>query len=67
MSRGPAIWVTALALALVNAGLAMAIVAAMGVRSFAPLWLGLVLLLLGVGMAVVAVMLWRQYLADTHQ
>ena len=67
MSRGPAIWVTALALALVNAGLAMAIVAAIGVRSFAPLWLGLVLLLLGVGMALAAVMLWRQYLADTHQ
>ena len=67
MSRGPAIWVTALGLALVNAGLAMAIVAAMGVRSFAPLWLGLVLLLLGVGMALAAVMLWRQYLTETRQ
>ena len=67
MSRGPAIWITALALALVNAGLAMAIVAAIGVRSFAPLWLGVVLLLLGVAAAVAAVMLWRQYLTEPRQ
>jgi hypothetical protein len=67
VSRGPAIWATAVALALVNVGLALAIVAAIGVRSFAPLWLGLVVLLLGVAAAVGAVMLWRQYLADAHQ
>ncbi len=54
---------TAMALAMVNAGLAMLIVAAIGVRGFAPLWLGLVLLLVGIASAVAAVMLWRQYLA----
>ena len=67
MTRGPAIWATALALAMVNAALAMIIVAAIGVRSFAPLWLAVVVLLLGVAAAVAAVMLWRQYLADTRQ
>ena len=55
-----------MALAMVNAGLAMIIVAAIGVRSFAPLWLAAVVLLLGVAAAVAAVMLWRQYLAAAH-
>lgn len=67
MSRGPAIWATALALALVNIGLAALIVEAIGARSVAPLWLGLVLLLVGIGAAVAAVMLWRQYLDEARQ
>ena len=62
MSRGPAISATALALALVNAGLAMLIVAAIGVRSFAPLWLGVVVLLVGAAAAIGAFTLWRGYL-----
>ena len=62
MSRGPAMWATAVALAMINAGLAILIVAAIGVRGFAPLWIGVVLLLVGVAAAVAAVMLWRQYL-----
>jgi len=66
MTRGPAIWATAFALAMVNAGLAMIIVAAIGVRSVAPLWLAVVVLLLGVAAAVAAVMLWRQYLAEAR-
>jgi len=66
MTRGPAIWATAVALALVNMGLAILIVAAIGVRSFAPLWLAVVVLLLGVAAAVAAVMLGRQYLAEAR-
>jgi hypothetical protein len=66
MTRGPAIWATAVALALVNAGLAILIVAAIGARGFAPLWVGLVLLVVGVVAAVAAVMLWRQYLASAR-
>jgi hypothetical protein len=63
MTRGPAVLATTLALAMVNAGLAILIVAAIGVRGFAPLWLGAVLLLVGIAAAVAAVMLWREYLA----
>jgi protein-S-isoprenylcysteine O-methyltransferase Ste14 len=62
LSRGPAIIATALALALVNIGLAALIVSAMGAQSFAPLWVGALVLLLGAASAVGAVMLWRQYL-----
>jgi uncharacterized membrane protein HdeD (DUF308 family) len=67
VSRGPAIWATALALALVNIGLAALIVEAIGARSFAPLWFGLVLLLVGIAAAVAAVMLWRQYLDEARR
>jgi hypothetical protein len=66
MSRGPAIWATALALALVNVGLAALIVEAIGVRSFAPLGVGLVLLLVGIAATIAAVMLWRRYLAEAR-
>ena len=45
MTRGPAVLATTLALAMVNAGLAILIVAAIGVRGFAPPWVGVVLLL----------------------
>src|SRR5438874_11118204 len=44
VSRGPAIWATAIAIALVNIGLAALIVAAIGKPSFAPVWIGGVLL-----------------------
>ena len=67
MRLGPAVLATAIALAMINAGLAMIIVAAIGVRSFAPLWLALVILLLGVAAAVAAVTLWRQYLAAARE
>jgi hypothetical protein len=63
MTRGPAIWATAVALAFVNAGLAILIVAAIGARGFAPPWVGVVLLLVGIAAAVAAVMLWRDFLA----
>jgi hypothetical protein len=64
MTWGPAVLATAVALALINVGVAGLIVEAVGARSFAPLWLGVVLLLVGVGAAVGAVMLWRQYLEE---
>jgi hypothetical protein len=66
MTRGPAIWATAVGLALINAGLAILIVAAIGARAFAPLWVGLVLIVVGIVAAVAAVMLWRQYLASAR-
>ena len=63
MSRGPATWATVIALALINVGLATAIVAAMGNAAIAPLWVGLGLVVLGVVAGLVAIGLWRQYLA----
>jgi hypothetical protein len=62
VSRGPAIWATAVALALVNVGLAALIVGAMGQRSFAPLWISALIVVGGVAAATWAVVLWRQYL-----
>ena len=67
MNRGPAILVTALALALVNVGLAAVLVEATGARSFAPLWVALVLLALGVVATVGAVTLWRAYLDSVRR
>jgi protein-S-isoprenylcysteine O-methyltransferase Ste14 len=64
VSRGPAIWATAIAVGLVNIGLAALIVDAIGQRSFIPLWIGGVFMLLGVGAAAAALVLWRRYLAD---
>jgi hypothetical protein len=66
MTRGPAVLATTLALAFVNAGLAILIVAAIGVRGFAPLWVGVVLLLMGVAAAVAAINLWRGYLQSAR-
>jgi hypothetical protein len=54
--------VTVLALVLINVGLAGLIVEAVGARNFAPVWVTLVLLVLGAASAVAAVVLWRQYL-----
>ncbi|HEY1292514.1 MAG TPA: hypothetical protein VGJ60_05415 [Chloroflexota bacterium] len=64
MTRGPATWATVIALALINVGLATAIVAAMGTVNFAPMWVGVVLLAIGVAVAVLAFSLWRQYLVE---
>ena len=60
-------WTTALALVLVNIGAAVVIVEALGSRTFAPLWLGLVLTVLGVGAAAAAVTLWRRYLGELRR
>ena len=67
MNRGPAIWATAAALALINVGLAALIVAAIGATSFNSLWIGLAALLVGAAAAVGAVVLWRQYLAAARE
>jgi hypothetical protein len=67
VSRGPAIWVTAVALALVNVGLATVIVGATGQRSFAPFWVSLLILVAGLAAAVWAVLLWREYLTGIRQ
>ena len=67
MTRGPAVLATAVSLALINIGLAGLVVAAIGARSFAPLWVVVVLLLAGVVAAAGAVTLWRQYLAEARQ
>ena len=67
VSRGPAIWATAVALALLNAGLAALIVLAVGAPSFAPLWVGALLVLAGAAAAWGAFVLWRRYLANARE
>jgi hypothetical protein len=67
MTRGPATWATIAALALINVGLATAIVAAMGTASIAPMWVGLLLLVTGVVAGGVAISLWRQYLVALRE
>jgi hypothetical protein len=67
VSRGPAIWATAVALALTNAGLAAIIAEVIGVRTFGAVWVGAVLLGVGIVAAVGAVLLWRQYLAEARR
>ena len=62
MSRGPAIWTTVVALALVNVGAATTIVAITRPDTFWPLWLGLVLTAVGVLALAVAVRLWQHHL-----
>ena len=54
--------VTAAALAAFNVGLAVLIVAAIGVRTFAPPWLGGLALAAGIALAALAVGLWRKRL-----
>jgi hypothetical protein len=66
VTRGPAVLATALALALINVGLAGIIVEAVGARSFAPLWLAVVFLVVGVVAAVGAFTLWRAYLRSVR-
>ncbi|MBV9579352.1 MAG: hypothetical protein JO057_12255 [Chloroflexi bacterium] len=48
-------------------GLATTIVASMGTANFAPVWVGLVLIALGIAATGVAVSLWRQYLVELHE
>ena len=67
MSRGPATLATAIALALINLGLATLIVQVVSSGSFAPIWLGLALLVAGIAAGMVAVGLWRQYLNEARQ
>jgi uncharacterized membrane protein HdeD (DUF308 family) len=66
MNRGPATWATAIALALINLGLATLIVQAVSAEKFAPAWLGAVLLVGGLAAAVGAFVLWRQYLNEVR-
>ncbi len=66
MSWGPAVLATAVALALINVGLAGIIVEAIGARNFVPLWLAIALLVVGVAAAVGAITLWRGYLQSVR-
>jgi hypothetical protein len=61
------VWATAVAVALVNVGVATLAVEATGSRGLAPGWLGVVLVVLGVGAALWAVLLWRDYLGGVRQ
>ena len=54
---------TALAFAGINFGLALLIVAAVGAPTFAPLWLAVAALVIGIVCAALSVQQWRQYLA----
>jgi hypothetical protein len=67
VSRGPALWATVAAVALINVGLATAIVAAMGFPGWAPLWVGLVLVVAGLAAAAGAVQRWRQYVVQVRE
>ena len=66
-SRAPAVMATAVALALINVGLASLIVSAIGSPAIAPNWVAMVVLAVGVAAAVACVRLWRQYLGDLRQ
>ena len=59
-------WTTVVARGLINVGVATAIVSAMDNTTFAPMWVGLVLLGAGVLAAAAAVYLWREYLLQTR-
>jgi hypothetical protein len=54
------------ALALINVGLAGVIVEAIGARNFLPLWVAVVLVLVGAVAAVGAFTLWRGYLQSSR-
>jgi hypothetical protein len=62
MTRGPAVLATVAALVLFNLGLASLIASAIGARGFVPIWLAVVLLVLGIIAAAVAATLWRGFL-----
>jgi uncharacterized membrane protein HdeD (DUF308 family) len=66
MNRGPATWATAIALALINLGLAILIVLAVSAVEFTSMWLGVALLVGGIAFAIAAVALWRQYLNEVR-
>lgn len=63
-SRAPAVLMTAVALALINVGLASLIVAAVGSPGLAPVWLSILVVALGIAAAIACVALWRGYLND---
>ena len=65
-SRAPAVLATAVALALINIGLASLIVAAVGSPGVAPIWASILLVAIGVAAAIACVALWRQYLGDVR-
>jgi hypothetical protein len=54
---------TVVALAGINFGLALLIVAAIGVPTVAPLWVGVAALAVGLACAALSLQQWRQYLA----
>jgi len=62
-----AVLYTAVAFAGINIGLAMIIVAAIGVPLFVPAWAGVVALVIGVVSAALSVQQWRQYLAARRE
>ncbi len=66
-SMALAVIATAVALGAVNFGLAILIVAAIGVRTFAPPQVGAVSLVLGVAAAAWAVRQWQAYLRARRQ
>jgi hypothetical protein len=57
---------TAVALALINVGLASLIVAAVGSPGVAPFWLSALLVALGIAATVGCIALWRQYLTGVR-
>jgi hypothetical protein len=61
LTRGAAILATAVALGLINIGLASLIVATIGAGVFVPSWLAIGLVVAGLIAAAVAVSLWRGY------
>jgi hypothetical protein len=67
VTRGPATWATVISLALINVGLAWAIVAAMGTATIAPVWVALGMVVLGIVAGLVAIGLWRQYLVGLRE
>jgi len=50
------------ALVLINVGIALLIVAAIGIEALGPAWIGAAVLVAGVVAAAGAIMLWRRYL-----
>jgi len=66
VNRGPATWWTVLALELINLGVASTIVSLTATFIF-PLWVGLVIVAIGVAAGLMAIAQWRQYLAEMRQ
>ena len=66
-SIAPAIVLTALGLGGINLGLAVLIVQAIGMTTFAPLWLGWTALAVGTLFAALAIRLWRSYLRQPRE
>lgn len=64
--RTAAMWATALALALINLGLAALIAQLFGGTSIAPLWASVGLIVVGVVLAIVAVRQWQTYIAHAR-